>query len=147
METTLPAKASKTILIVEDQDAMRASLRDFLQSAYPDCDIVGARDGVRGMQLCHEKRPQLVLMDVQLPDANGIDLTLQIKAMLPDTVVIIVSSHCGPDYVEHALTNGALAYITKDKVHCELLPAIACVLDVPPANQRTDNPAFSRGRS
>jgi len=63
-------------------------------------------------------------MDVALPDANGIELTAQIKQMLPETEVVIVSQHAVEAYVERARAAGALAYIIKDKVYRELLPAI-----------------------
>ena len=90
------------MLIVEDQDFMRQMLRDYLQSAYPDAAIMEAADGARALELCRSRSPQLVLMDVGLPDANGIDLTAQVKEMLPETAVIIVSQHAGQAYVERA---------------------------------------------
>jgi len=79
------------MLVVENQDFMRRVLRDYLQSAYPDAAIMEAADGARALELCRSRSPQLVLMDVGLPDADGIDLTAQVKEMLPETAVIIVS--------------------------------------------------------
>ena len=113
-----------TMLVVEDQDFMRRALRDYLQSAYPDAAIMEAADGARALQLCRSSCPRLVLMDVTLPDANGIELTAQIKEMLPETEVVIVSQHAVEAYVERAHAAGAFAYITKDKVYRELLPTI-----------------------
>ena len=117
-----------TILVVEDQDFMRRALRDYLQSAYPDAAIIEAADGARALELCRSRSPQLVLMDVGLPDANGIELTAQVKEMLPETAVIIVSQHAGDAYVERARAAGAFAYITKDKVYRELLPTVGRAL-------------------
>ena len=116
------------MLIVEDQDLMRRMLREYLQSAYPDAAIMEAADGARALELCGSHSPQLVLMDVRLPDANGIDLTAQVKEMLPETAVIIVSQHAGRAYVERARAAGAFAYITKDKVYRELLPTVSRAL-------------------
>ncbi len=116
------------MLIVEDQDLMRRMLREYLQGAYPDAAIMEAADGARALELCRSRSPQLVLMDVGLPDANGIDLTAQVKAMLPETAVIIVSQHAGHAYVERARAAGAFAYITKDKVYRELLPTVGRAL-------------------
>ena len=117
-----------TILIVEDQGYMRRTLREFLQSVYPGINILEAEDGRGALALCRERRPALVLMDIALPDTNGIELTEQIKAMLPDSHVIIVSSHTDSAYIERAQAAGALAYIFKDKVYSELLPAMSAAL-------------------
>ena len=116
------------MLIVEDHQSMRAVLREVLQSAYPGANILEAGDGASGMKLCLNHRPRLVLMDVALPDANGIELTARIKAMLPECNVIVVSQHAATLYIERALEAGACAYITKDTAHRDLLPAVAAAL-------------------
>ena len=116
------------MLIVEDQDYMRRMLREFLQAAFPDKTIFEAGDGRSALALCSERRPGIVLMDIGLPDANGIELTARIKSMLPDTAVIIVSSHAGSAYTERAKAAGAFAYVAKDAVHDELLPTVTAAL-------------------
>lgn len=116
------------MLIVEDQDYMRHMLHELLQAAFPDKTIFEAGDGRSALALCSEHRPKMVLMDIGLPDANGIELTAQIKTMLPDTEVIIVSSHTGSAYTERAKAAGAFAYVTKEAVHAELLPTISAAL-------------------
>lgn len=116
------------MLIVEDQEYMRRMLREFLQAAFPEKNISEAGDGRSALALCRGRRPGLVLMDIGLPDANGIELTAQIKTMLPDTAVIIVSSNTGSAYTERARAAGAFAYISKESVHNELLPAISAAL-------------------
>lgn len=116
------------MLIVEDQDYMRHMLREFLQAAFPDKNILEAADGRSALALCSERRPGVVLMDIGLPDANGIELTAQIKTMLPDTAVIIVSSHTGSAYTERAKAAGAFAYVNKEAVHDKLLSTIAAAL-------------------
>ena len=110
-----------TMLIVEDQAYMRRLLREFLQMAYPEAEILEAGDGGAALALCREHRPRLVLMDVRLPDANGIELTAQLKAAQPDAAFIIVSAHASAAYVEHAQTAGACAYVIKDNVYSDLL--------------------------
>ena len=129
-----------TMLVVEDQDFMRRALRDYLQSAYPDAAIMEAADGAHALELCRSRAPQLVLMDVGLPDANGIDLTAQVKEMLPETAVIIVSQHAGDVYVERARAAGAFAYITKDKVYRELLPTVGRALGRAPSGSGHGDP-------
>jgi DNA-binding NarL/FixJ family response regulator len=116
------------MLIVEDQDYMRRMLREFLQAAFPNKKIHEAGDGRSALALCQERRPGVVLMDIELPDANGIELTAQVKALLPDAAVIIVSSHTGSAYIERARAAGACAYVAKDNVHKDLLPAISAAM-------------------
>jgi DNA-binding NarL/FixJ family response regulator len=112
------------MLIVEDQAQLRKLLREFVQSGYPDAAILEAGDGAQALELCRGQAPQLVLMDVTLPDANGIDLTARIKALLPQTVVVMISQHSAEVYVERSRAAGAFAYIRKDRVYRELLPTI-----------------------
>lgn len=119
------------MLIVEDQDYMRQTLRAFLQTAFPDKNVREAANGKSAMALCREHRPKLVLMDIVLPDANGIELTARIKAMLPDTAVIIVSSYSGSAYSDRAKAAGAFACIAKDAVYEDLLPAVGAALWAP----------------
>ncbi|MDO8596543.1 MAG: response regulator transcription factor [Sulfuricaulis sp.] len=116
------------MLIVDDHQPMRAALREILQTAYPDASIVEAANGARAPELCLSHRPRLVLMDIGLPDANGIDLTARIKAMRPECNVIVVSQHAASIYIERAHDAGAYAYVIKDAVHRELLPTVARAL-------------------
>lgn len=117
------------MLIVEDQDYMRNALREFLQSAYPEKTILEARDGRSGIEMCRAYHPRVVLMDIGLPDANGIELTAQIRTMMPDVAVIIVSSHTGSAYTERARIAGASAFVAKENVHSDLLPHVARALE------------------
>jgi DNA-binding NarL/FixJ family response regulator len=116
------------MLIVEDQEPMRAALREFLQSAFPASTILDAFDGAGALEQCRSQRPRVVLLDVELPDANGIELIARIKALLPDSAVIIVSQHACRIYSERARAAGAVAYVAKDAIRRELLPAIAGAL-------------------
>lgn len=127
------------MLIVEDQEAMRRSLREFLQSAFPEKKILEAADGATALRLCREHPPSVVLMDIGLPDANGIELTAHIKAMLPDTRVIVVSAFTGKAYADHARAAGAFAYIEKSTVYEALLPALQAALS-PHSGSAGNNP-------
>lgn len=122
-----------TVLIVEDQQIMRRMLREFLQSAYPASFIVEADSGERALELCESHRPRLVLMDVKLPDANGIALTARIRTILPDTIVLVVSQYSAQTYVDRAMAAGAFAYVLMDRVYRELLPTIERALGTLPA--------------
>ena len=117
------------ILIVEDRAVMRAMLREFVQKAFPDYTIMDAHNGARGMALCMEHRPSLVLMDVRLPDANGIELTAIINAAAPYIPVIVISYLSGQPYLDQAKAAGARAYVAKDRLVSELVPAMTAALN------------------
>jgi DNA-binding NarL/FixJ family response regulator len=121
------------MLIVEDQPQMRRMLREYLQAEFPQADILEAADGAGALDLCRSGRPDLVLMDVGLPDANGIDVAAQILEILPKTAVIVVSQHDAGAFVERARAAGAFAYITKGELYRQLLPTVRRALDRAPA--------------
>jgi len=123
----------KTVLIVEDQALMRQTLRDFLQEAFQNCNFLEAVDGASALETCDAYRPVLVLMDKCLPDADGIELTARLKILYPDMQVIVVSHRSGEAYVQHALAAGACAYVVKDDLVRDLIPAVAAAIDITPA--------------
>lgn len=133
MTNKTESRGQKTVLIVEDQALLRQSLRNFLQDAFPSCNFREAEDGADALQACKACRPNLVLMDKCLPDADGIELTARLKSLYPGIQVIVVSHMSGAAYVKHALAVGARAYLVKDNLLTELVPAMAAVLGIAPA--------------
>ena len=119
------------ILIVEDNLHMRRMLIEMVRAAFEDSLVLEAADANSAFTLCRDVRPELVLMDVGLPDANGIDLTATIKSLLPESKVVIVTNHRGRVYQDAARTAGAAAYILKDEVHEKLIPTLALTLFQP----------------
>jgi DNA-binding NarL/FixJ family response regulator len=117
------------ILVVEDNPHMRQLLIEIVRSAFVRSTVLEAADGSSATRLCHQTRPELVLMDVALPDSNGIALTAEIKSLLPTSKVVIVSNHRSRASQDAAATAGAAAYVFKDEVHVKLLPALALVLE------------------
>lgn len=114
---------------------MRALLMDFIQTAFPGCTPLEAANGAQAIAQCKVHAPQLVLMDVSLPDANGIELIETLKALNPDLKAIVVSYHSGQVYVDQAFAAGALAYVTKDRLFVDLIPAVSEALGVPAAGR------------
>ena len=127
----VPGPKSLSLLIVEDQESMRASLRAFVASAFPSVHVLDSSTGAQALKTCINARPQLVLMDIRLPDANGIELTRQMRALSPAPAVIVVSFLKGQQYVDRARAAGACQYIWKGSLDTELLPAITWALGVP----------------
>jgi DNA-binding NarL/FixJ family response regulator len=121
--TAKPA-LSDVVLIVDDDRLMAATLKSFLQPHIPHFSIIVARNGAEAMTLCTTHRPRLVLMDVRLPDADGIDLTAKVKAALPETAVVIISSNIGKPFTDRARAAGALAYVAKEHIYRDLLSHI-----------------------
>ncbi len=123
-----------TVLIVDDQELLRKSLRSFLQNAFPDFNLLEAADGASAIEACSTHRPQLILMDVCLPDANGIELTTRVKSLLPDARVIVMSYKFGEAYAKRALAAGGWAYICKDRLVTGLIPMITEAIGREPPN-------------
>ena len=121
----IPESSRKAdLLVIDDQSVMRALIRDFLQTSLPDLVIAEASDGKRGMRLVAEREPRVVLMDVSLPDANGIELTARIRELQPAVQVIVISTFRGSAYVERAHLAGAVGYVNKDKIYADLMPLL-----------------------
>lgn len=130
------AQGHATVLIVEDQALMRATLRDFLQFAFPGCSFHEAVDGAGALEACKASRPDLVLMDKCLPDADGIELTVRLTKMYPGIQVIVISQRSGETYVQRALAAGARTYLVKDSLSVELVPAVAAAIGIAPVTDR-----------
>ncbi|MBD2439589.1 response regulator transcription factor [Nostoc sp. FACHB-110] len=117
------------VLIVEDDPMMQLGLEQSLM-AYPQLEIVGqAEDGYLGVQAALKLKPDLVVMDIGLPRLDGIAATQQIKAALPETHVVMLTSHTTETEVIAALSSGADAYCIKGASVERLLKAIAAAVD------------------
>ena len=112
------------MLIVEDHARMRSALRDYLQSAYPRFSIFEAADAASAFELCREREFRVVLLDVRLPDANGIDLIAPLRVLRPECEIVVVSQYAIPAYAERARAAGAFAYVTKNSIFHDLTPTI-----------------------
>ena len=130
-----PLPDQPTVLIVEDHAAMRAGMSVLLQTAFPGCRVHEAEHSVRALTICFVHQPRLILMDICLPDANGIELAARIRKLFPEIEVIIVSNVSTDVHREQARAAGALAYIVKDRLHEELVPAVASALRITPSSR------------
>ena len=132
MTNKTDSRSKRAVLIVEDQALMRQTLCDFLQDAFPDCNFLAVADGASALDACNACRPILVLMDKCLPDADGVELTAQLIARYPGISVIVISYHSGEIYAQRALVAGACAYLVKDNLATDLIPAVAAAIGIPP---------------
>ena len=108
---------------------MRRLLIEIVRPAFAPSTVLGASDASSATRLCRETHPDLVLMDVALPDGNGIALTAEIKSLLPTSKVVIVSNYRSRACQDAAAIAGAAAYVFKDDILDKLLPTLALVLE------------------
>ncbi len=112
------------ILIADDHNLVAEGLQSLI-AASGDCEVIGhASDGREAVKSALALKPDVVLMDMMMPEMNGVEATRAICARLPDTKVIMVSMHSNPEYVYRALNAGAIAYLVKRSAARELFDAI-----------------------
>lgn len=115
------------LLLVDDHEIVRAGLR-MLFSAEPDVQIVGeAASGREAIEQVERLRPDVVLMDVAMPDMNGIEATRRIKEAFPQVAVLALTMHEDEEYFFEMLSAGASGYVPKRAAPDDLLSAIRVV--------------------
>lgn len=115
------------ILVVDDQSLMRQAMTSFV-TFEKDMEVVAqASDGAEAVNLALQLKPDVILMDLQMPVMNGIDATSKITATLPSTKVLAVTTFHSEDYVVPALKAGASGYIVKDSEPEDIINAIRSV--------------------
>ena len=128
------------LLIADDHALVRSGLRSMLQKE-PGIEIVGeARNGREAVELCRSLRPDLVLMDVRMPDMDGLEATRAIKREHPETGVLMVTMHENRDYMLEATKAGAAGYVLKDASRNELISAVRRVVGAEPSNSQATQP-------
>src|SRR5690242_13821524 len=134
-----------SVLIVEDSELFRRFLRLLL--ATPDIRIVGeAATGEEGIDKARELTPELVLLDIHLPDVDGIEVGRRIRQILPDAKLVFVTQETSEDFIQEALSVGT-GYVSKNTAGAELPAAIAAVLqDESFVSPDLDAPGNLRGR-
>jgi DNA-binding NarL/FixJ family response regulator len=115
------------VLLLDDHPLMREGIAAAL-GTHPDVVLVGeGSDGAEALALYREHRPDVVLMDLQMPRVGGIEATIAIRAKFPDAQIIVLTAHHGDVQVVRALKAGAAAYLLKNTLRTELLDAIRSV--------------------
>jgi DNA-binding NarL/FixJ family response regulator len=118
----------KTILLVDDHTLFREGLKAIV-SRNPAYEVVAETGrGDQAIQMARSLRPDLVLVDISLPDQSGIEVALQLRKSLPKTAIMMVTMHSKIDYIVNAFKAGATGFVTKDSAPERLLQAIDVVL-------------------
>lgn len=117
------------ILLVDDHKLVRDSLRALIEHQADDIEVVAeAADGRAAVELVRNLSPDVVVMDIGMPDLNGIEATRQILAEAPDVKVIALSMHAGRHFVADMFGAGASGYVLKESAFKELAQAIRTVV-------------------
>ena len=115
---------SISILLADDHEIVRFGLRNLIEEQ-PDMEVVAeAENGREAVNLTRQLRPDVVVMDITMPDLNGFEATQQIRKELPNTKIIILSMHHNRRFVVDMLNAGVSGYILKTKACDDLVPAI-----------------------
>lgn len=116
-----------TVLISEDHMILRDGLRALLENEQ-DIDIIGeASNGREAVDICQQLRPEVVVMDIHMPQLNGMEATRQILHTLPNTKVLILSASSDPMHLEELLHLGISGYVMKQTAASFLSTAIRAV--------------------
>lgn len=116
-----------TVLLADDHAVVRKGLRFLLDESDRVEVVAEAADGREAVATAQNVRPDLVIMDIQMPNLNGIDAAAQILKERPETAVIILSMYSDESYILRALNAGAKGYILKDSVETDILSAVRAV--------------------
>jgi DNA-binding NarL/FixJ family response regulator len=116
-----------TILLADDHQILRSGLKN-LFSKQEDMEIVAeAEDGRAAVEMARKFNPRVVVMDISMPDLNGVEATRQIMAESPGTKIVALSVHSDRKYVSETLKAGAVGYLLKDAPFEELVLAVRTV--------------------
>ena len=112
------------VLICDDQDVVREGLRSILGTA-PGIDVVAlAENGARAVELFERHKPDVVLMDLNMPVMNGIQATRRLREKYPDARILALTTYAADEWVFDVIRAGAAGYLLKDTPRAELIRAI-----------------------
>jgi len=122
-----PASGVIRVLIADDHPVVCLGLLGIVNTQ-PDMIVVGqAKSGVEAIALARQHSPDVILMDLRMPDMNGVDATAAILLERPESAVIVLTTYHGDEDIRKALAAGARAYLLKGMSHLKLLEAIRSV--------------------
>jgi DNA-binding NarL/FixJ family response regulator len=112
------------ILLVEDHIVLRRALAEWLGSVFSGCTFLAAGSGEEAVVLASANHPDIVLMDIQLPQINGIEAIDLIKKISPQTQAVVLSVYGSHFDIAKAAAVGAYAFINKQQMHTDLIPVL-----------------------
>jgi DNA-binding NarL/FixJ family response regulator len=117
-------KSPRSILVVEEHNEMRAALRDWLLASLPPLKLREARSMEEALEHAEQAQLDLVLMNLELPGANGIEATRELRKRFPSCPVVVMSVNDSEALRIAALDAGAFAFVSKRELTSALLPIL-----------------------
>jgi DNA-binding NarL/FixJ family response regulator len=117
------------IIIADDQKHARSGLKALLSASLPGAEIWEAATGLEADLLAEEVRPHLILMDIRMPELDGLSATRRIKSRQPEIKILVLSLHDSSS--EEAMTAGADAFVSKGESPEHLLGAVTALVSTP----------------
>ena len=115
------------LMLVDDHDIVRTGLRSFLETQ-PGMEVIAeAKNGKEALERAGETQPDIVLMDITMPDMDGMEATQQLRKLYPDCQILVLTVHADKQYFMKMLAVGASGYITKQAAADELVAGIQAV--------------------
>ncbi len=115
------------VIIADDHPFLRTGLRHVLEE-HPEFRVVGeAADGLEALQLVDQEKPDVAILDIGMPNLNGIEAAHQIAEAAPRVAIIVLSMHSDEAYVLRSLKAGARAYLLKQSAEADLIAAVKAV--------------------
>jgi len=114
------------ILVVDDHEPLRRSVVTWLESRFPGCRVSGVETAEEALAL--PERPDIVLMDINLRGLDGLEAASRLKALRPDTQIVMLTMHDTPHHRRAAADAGAAGFISKRDLETQLEPAVASLL-------------------
>ena len=120
----MPHAAPLRILVVDDHVAVRRAVCSLLRSQ-PDFEVTcEAADGLEAIQKAQELRPDVIVLDISMPELNGLQAARQIRQVAPESEIVFLSQHGASDIIHEALAIGARGYVCKSHITSDLVDAV-----------------------
>jgi DNA-binding NarL/FixJ family response regulator len=121
--------AAVRVLIVDDSQPWRCAVCLLLKQNLDLVLICECSDGLEAVRKSEDLQPDLVLLDIGLPNLNGLEAARQVRRVSPGSRILFLTSYDDPEYLQEALKIGALGFIVKSNAASDLLPAVRAVMN------------------
>ncbi|HWR07811.1 response regulator [Sporomusa sp.] len=116
------------LIVVDDEELERQAIRYIVDRFCPDISVVGeAGDGAVALQVAAQVQPDIVLMDIRMPEMTGLDAAKHMRAIVPEAKIIFITAFSNLDYVEAAASLGAAGYMLKPVRPEKLVSSLQCI--------------------
>ena len=119
----------KTLLIADDHPIFRKGLMDLLQTSFPKAKIIECHNGLQALNGILHLKPEVAILDVNMPEINGLDVCKRLMKEQPGTKIIILTMYREKEMIKNAMLSGASGYILKDNAVDEIMDCIYTVLN------------------